>query len=459
MASVFSEYQSLQEQLVKPAPRRGDVGSTGLLRAELPVCVTLSQEPSERWNLACLNLRWLASDAATLPMKQGAILSLLSLHSDNMRAHASLAARSADASLAILEVDEVDFNNAVLRFNPRSGVSDRRAQQLLGIADDMPKTCSNSHPFVDDDTEFNEPLDLAETIERIRGVAAQVWVAAIKCMTAPDTAAESELKRLARFQQQGRLSKRVMVHSSIRTEFLRVVRSSLVIRQFMVAEFKRAASLGGETSQYYAMVGDISLYVKNSGLTAFFLTLRFGIGTHYPTLAMSVFSGELKKMAALIKLYKMKGENAAYMAFLEDSDMGNFAPANYSTLYSYAMGVGTVLEASVAKYQYAREFVSESHFRLGVETAQSQQGMLDEKVAQEMGLSEEARRHVRALVAAVDTTTPVPQQSVQPAFMNVVDKQELGGQRETRPSQDKAESRLSTKPQSSADDDATSLDW
>nr|ADM33788.2 NP [Metaavulavirus falklandense]ADM33789.2 NP [Metaavulavirus falklandense] len=418
MASIFNEYQSLQDQLVKPAPRRVDAAATGLLRAEVPVCVTLSQDPGERWNLACLNLRWLVSESSTTPMRQGAIISLLSLHSDNMRAHATLASRAADAYLTILEVDEVDLQSGILRFNARSGVSDKRAQQLLAIADDIPKSCANGHPFISDDIESRDPLDLAETIDRLQGIAAQIWIAAIKCMTAPDTAAESEGKRIAKYQQQGRLVKQVMVHSSVRAEMLRVVRGSLVLRQFMVSECKRATAMGSNTSRYYAMVGDISLYFKNAGMTAFFLTLRFGIGTHYPTLAMSVFSGELKKMASLIRLYKNKGEDAPYMAFLEDSDMGNFAPANYSTLYSYAMGIGTVLEASVAKYQFAREFTSETYFRLGVETAQSNQGSFDEKVAQEMGLTAEARRQVKALVGNLDLNANTSSDQAAPAFMS-----------------------------------------
>nr|ATP76317.1 nucleoprotein [Avian metaavulavirus 8] len=418
MSSVFNEYQALQEQLVKPAVRRPDVASTGLLRAEIPVCVTLSQDPGERWSLACLNIRWLVSDSSTTPMKQGAILSLLSLHSDNMRAHATLAARSADASLTILEVDEVDIGNSLIKFNARSGVSDKRSNQLLAIADDIPKSCSNGHPFLDTDIETRDPLDLSETIDRLQGIAAQIWVSAIKSMTAPDTASESESKRLAKYQQQGRLVKQVLLHSVVRTEFMRVIRGSLVLRQFMVSECKRASAMGGDTSRYYAMVGDISLYIKNAGLTAFFLTLKFGVGTQYPTLAMSVFSSDLKRLAALIRLYKTKGDNAPYMAFLEDSDMGNFAPANYSTMYSYAMGIGTILEASVSRYQYARDFTSENYFRLGVETAQSQQGAFDERTAREMGLTEESKQQVRSLLMSVDMGPSSVREPSRPAFIS-----------------------------------------
>ncbi|ADK25229.1 nucleocapsid protein [avian paramyxovirus 2] len=457
MSSVFSEHQALQDQLVKPATRRADVASTGLLRAEIPVCVTLSQDPTDRWNLACLNLRWLISESSTTPMRQGAILSLLSLHSDNMRAHATLAARSADAAITVLEVDAIDMTDSTITFNARSGVSERRSTQLMAIAKDLPRSCSNDSPFKDDTIEDRDPLDLSETIDRLQGIAAQIWIAAIKSMTAPDTAAESEGKRLAKYQQQGRLVRQVLVHDAVRAEFLRVIRGSLVLRQFMVSECKRAASMGSETSRYYAMVGDISLYIKNAGLTAFFLTLRFGIGTHYPTLAMSVFSGELKKMSSLIRLYKSKGENAAYMAFLEDADMGNFAPANFSTLYSYAMGVGTVLEASVAKYQFAREFTSETYFRLGVETAQNQQCALDEKTAKEMGLTDEARKQVQALASNIEQGQHSMPMQQQPTFMS----QPYQDDDRDQPSTSRPEPRPSqlTSQSAAQDNDAASLDW
>ncbi|ARO49353.1 nucleocapsid [avian paramyxovirus 15] len=455
MSSVFSDYQALQEQLVKPTTRRMDAGSTGLLKAEIPVCVTLSNDPRERWNLACINLRWLISESSTMPMRQGAIISILSLHSDNMRAHATLASKAADAAITVLEVDNVDLQNGILAFNPRSGVPDKRAQQLLAIADDLPKSCPNNSPLVTRDIEESEPLDLSETIERLQGIAIQVWVAAIKSMTAPDTASESESKRLAKYQQQGRLMKQVMLHNSVRQEFLRVIRSSLVIRHFMINECRRAATMGNNTSRYYAIVGDISLYFKNAGLTAFFLTLKFGVGTKYPTLAMSALSGELKKLAALIKLYRNKGEDAAYMAFLEDPDMGHFAPANYSTIYSYAMGVGTVLESSVTKYQFAREFTSETFFRLGVETAQSQQASIDETTAVEMGLTREARNQVKILVENLDLSAGSDIQTSAPQFLDESDSQP---QVNSRSIPTTTKNSTPAKP-SNPDGDDLSMDW
>ncbi|AFN06855.1 NP protein [avian paramyxovirus 11] len=436
MAQALREYSSLQDQLVKPSPRRQDAGSSALLRVEIPVCVTMSNEPEERWNFVCMCLRWIASDTTTIPMKQGAILSILSVHTENMRAHAALAARAADASLVFLEVDSVSLPDGTLRFNARSGITEQRADRLRRQAVDLAAVYPNRNPFLDPHIETEVPTDMAELLDYIYSIAVQIWVAVIKSMTAPETAAESENKRLAKYQQQGRLNRRLTIHPALRAEIQRVIRGSLVLRHFMIAEIKRANGMGDNTTRYYAMVGDVSGYVKNAGLTAFFLTLRFGLGTKYPALAMSALAGDLRKISSLIRVYKMKGENAPYMAFLEDPDMGNFAPSNYSLLYSYAMGVGNVLEASVTRYQFAREFLNDNYYRVGVRSAQQQQGALDEDMAKEMQLTEEARRQVRELVSNLEgDELPLPA-NAGPRFMNDGGNNNPNGQADQLPQGD-----------------------
>ncbi|ACN72640.1 nucleocapsid protein [avian paramyxovirus 7] len=416
MSSIFTDYTNLQEQLVRPVGRKVDNASSGLLKVEIPVCVLNSQDPVERHQFAVLCTRWISSSIATTPVKQGALLSLLSLHTENMRAHVLLAARSGDANITILEVDHVDVEKGELQFNARSGVSSDKADRLLAVAMNLIAGCQNNSPFVDPSIEGDEPTDMTEFLELAYGLAVQAWVAAIKSMTAPDTAAESEGRRLAKYQQQGRLTRRAALQATVRGELQRIIRGSLVVRHFLIGEIRRAGSMGEQTTAYYAMVGDVSQYIKNSGMTAFFLTLRFGVGTKYPPLAMAAFSGDLTKLQSLIRLYRNKGDIGPYMALLEDPDMGNFAPANYTLLYSYAMGIGSVLEASIGRYQYARTFLNESFFRLGASTAQQQQGALDEKLANEMGLSDQARAAVSRLVNEMDMDQQVAPTPVNPVF-------------------------------------------
>nr|QEQ50581.1 nucleocapsid protein [Avian metaavulavirus 21] len=424
MSSIFNDYNQLQEQLVKSVSRRVDNASSGLLKVEIPVCVINSSDPEERQQFAVLCLKWLASSVATMPVKQGALLSLLSLHTENMRAHISLSAKSGDASLVILEVDHVDVAQGELQFNPRSGISDDKAQRLLAVSQNLIAGCNNNSPFIDRAIEDDIPTDMTEFLELSYSIAVQVWVAAIKSMTAPDTASESEGRRLAKYQQQGRLSRRAALHGAVRSEIMRIIRSSLAIRHYLIAEIKRAGSMGEQTTAYYAMVGDVAQYIKNAGMTAFFLTLRFGVGTKYPPIAMAAFSGDLSKMSSLIRLYRSKGDVGAYMALLEDPDMSNFAPANYTLLYSYAMGVGSVLEASIGKYQYARTFLNESFFRLGANTAQQQQGALDEKLAAELGLTKEARKEVSKLAAELDLGQAPSAAQVNPVFATGEDREQ-----------------------------------
>nr|UWX07991.1 nucleocapsid protein [Avian paramyxovirus 14] len=426
MSSVFNEYEKLQDLLVQPQKKRVDATGTSLLKVTIPVCITMSDEMEERYALAMLAMRWISSANAPDAVRIGAMITVLSLHAGNMRSHAMLAARSPDSEIQILEVEEIDNDNKTIRFSGRSGVPDGRARQLFALAIDTMSGCANGSPFINGGIEQNPPGDMTELLEMIHSMAAQVWIAAMKSMTAPDSATESEARRTAKYAQQGRINKATLVHPAVRAEFTRLVRKAMVLRAFMIQEIRRASSMSGEHSRYYAMVGDMGAYFRNQGLASFFLTLRFGVGTRFPALAISALSADLKKVKSLIKLYQQKGDNAAFMAFLEDPQMMDFAPGNYTLLYSYAMGVGSILESSVGKYQFARTFLNETFFRLGIDTAQKHQSSLDEETANELGLTKEARQSVKELVASIDITGGDQIQPQAPAFLDQSASQRIG---------------------------------
>ncbi|ADD39001.1 nucleoprotein [avian paramyxovirus 5] len=460
MSSVFTDYDKLQEYLVTPCKKRVDGATGGLLRLNIPVCVTTSENPEERWALAIICLRWIVSDSATEAIKIGAILSLLSLHASNMKAHASLAARSSEAELTILEMENLDMQQQLIRFSARSGVPETRARQLFAMIDDINTSCRNGSPFLNPNIESDSPADMSDLLDMLHSIAAQIWVSAMKSMTAPDTAAESEARRIAKYAQQNRVTQQTMLQTYTRTELSRLIRKSLILRHFMIYEIRRATSMGSNTTKYYAMVGDAAAYFKNAGLASFFLTLRFGIGTKYPVLAMAALSSDLKKIQSLIRVYQQKGEEAPYMTFLEDPDTMSFAPGNYPLIYSYAMGVGSILEASVGKYQFARSFMNDTFYRLGVDTAQKHQGALDEQMANELQLTSEARQSVKELMASLDMSDHSPNQTAAPSFLanpnNPNPAPAPTGQQESRTSQPTPPSSGTIQPPAPADPPSTS---
>nr|UQT69581.1 nucleoprotein [Orthoavulavirus sp.] len=412
MSSVFEEYEHLLAAQIRPngAQGGGEKGST--LKVDVPVFVLNSNDPEDRWNFATFCLRIVVSEDSNKPLRQGALISLLCAHSEVMRNHVALAGKQNEATLTLLEIDS--FSNGIPQFNARSGVTDERTQRFMMIAGALPRACSNGSPFLTTGAEDDAPEDITETLDRILSLQAQVWVTVAKAMTAYETADESEVRRLNKYMQQGRVQKRYMIHPVCRSAIQLVIRQSLVVRTFLVSELKRGRNTAGGTSTYYNLVGDIDAYIRNTGLTAFFLTLKYGINTKTSALALSSLAGDIQKMKQLMRLYRMKGENGPYMTLLGDSDQMCFAPAEYTQLYSFAMGMASIIDKGTNKYQFARDFMSTSFYRLGVEYAQAQGSSIDEEMAATLKLTPAARRGLAIAAQKMsEDTAPVdmPMQS------------------------------------------------
>nr|UNW59101.1 nucleoprotein [avian paramyxovirus 1] len=399
MSSVFDEYEQLLAAQTRPNGSHGGGEKGSTLKVEVPVFTLNSDDPEDRWNFTVFCLRIAVSEDANKPLRQGALISLLCSHSQVMRNHVALAGKQSEATLAILEID--GFSNGTPQFNNRSGVSEERAQRFMMIAGSLPRACSNGTPFVTAGVEDDVPEDITDTLERILSIQVQVWVTVAKAMTAYETADESETRRINKYMQQGRVQKRYILHPVCRSAIQLTIRQSLAVRIFLVSELKRGRNTAGGTSTYYNLVGDVDSYIRNTGLTAFFLTLKYGINTKTSALALSSLSGDIQKMKQLMRLYRMKGENAPYMTLLGDSDQMSFAPAEYAQLYSFAMGMASVLDKGTVRYQFARDFMSTSFWRLGVEYAQAQGSSINEDMAAELKLTPAARRGLAAAAQRV----------------------------------------------------------
>nr|QBK47343.1 NP [Avulavirus sp.] len=372
-----------------PVSRAMPTEGGGALKIEIPVFVLNSDDPELRWRFTCFVLRLALSESANRPLRQGALISVLCAHAQVMKTYVSLAAQSGEAVITILEID--DFEDKIPVFNNRSGITEERASRLAMIAEDLPRACTNETPFVNGNTENDPPEDASDVLDRIFSIQVQIWITVAKAMTAFETAEESETRRLNKYMQQGRVQKKCLLFPIVRTTVQLTIRQSLLIRGFLVSEMKRAQNSPGGKSAYYSFVGDIAAYIKNAGVTAFLLTLKFGIQTRLPALALSSLSGDIQKVKQLMVLYREKGENGPYMTLLGDPDQMQFAPAEYSLLYSYAMGVASVLESSTTRYQFARDFMNPTFWRIGVESAQTLATSVDEGMASELQLGKQSR--------------------------------------------------------------------
>ncbi|AVG72384.1 nucleoprotein [Avian paramyxovirus 17] len=401
MSSIFTEYESLLESQLRPVGT-GAIGEKGdTLKVEIPVFVLNSDNAEERWAFTTFCLRIAVSDDANRPLRQGALISLLCAHSQVMKNHVALASKQGEATIVVLEIDAIV--DGVPVFNNRSGVTDERAQRFGMIARALPRACANGTPFTSPSMEDEPVEDITDALDRILSIQAQIWVTVAKSMTAFETADESEQRRLTKYIQQGRVQKRCMLYPVCRSMLQQIIRQSLAVRIFIVGELKRARNTAGGTSTYYNFVADIDSYIRNAGLTAFFLTLKYGVNTKTSVLALSSLAGDLQTVKQLMRLYKAKGEDAPYMTILGDGDQMRFAPAEYAQLYSFAMGMASVIDKGTSKYQFARDFLSPSFWRLGVEYAQSQGSNINEEMAAELRLSASARKTLTAAVSKAAT--------------------------------------------------------
>nr|ANG84012.1 NP [Avian orthoavulavirus 13] len=397
MASIFAEYDKLLDSQTKCNKGASPAERGGTIKVEIPVFICNTNDPETRWSFVSFAVRLAVSDSANKPLRQGAMVSLLCAHSETMRTHVAMASRNGETTIALLEIDA--FNNGTPVFNARSGISDEKAQRFTMIANDLPRSCGNGTPFINGEAESDPPEDITDTLERILSVQGQIWVTLAKAMTAYETAEESESRRITKYVQQGRISKRFLLYPVVRSSIQLTIRSSLAVRAFMVSELRRAKNTPSGTSTYYSLVGDIDAYVRNAGLTPFFLTLKYGINTRTPALALSSLAGEIKKLGSLMRLYREKGDNGPYMTLLGDPDQMQFAPAEYSLMYSFSMGIASVLDKGTSKYQFSRDFMNPGYWRLGVECAQQQAASINEEMADELRLSPSARKALSNVVS------------------------------------------------------------
>nr|ACK43782.1 nucleoprotein [avian paramyxovirus 1] len=410
MSSVFDEYEQLLAAQTRPngAHGGGEKGST--LKVDVPVFTLNSDDPEDRWNFAVFCLRIAVSEDANKPLRQGALISLLCSHSQVMRNHVALAGKQNEATLAVLEID--GFANGMPQFNNRSGVSEERAQRFAMIAGSLPRACSNGTPFVTAGAEDDAPEDITDTLERILSIQAQVWVTVAKAMTAYETADESETRRIISICSKAGSKKNTSLYPVCRAQSTPPIRQSLcspaiffLVRRSLKRRSATRAMVVPLTINN--LVGDVRLqYPRNRRPYCILLdTPSTEITEEHQPLHLVASQATSQKMKQLMRLYRMKGDNAPYMTLLGDSDQMSFAPAEYAQLYSFAMGMASVLDKGTGKYQFARDFMSTSFWRLGVEYAQAQGSSINEDMAAELKLTPAARRGLAAAAQRVSEET------------------------------------------------------
>ncbi|ADI80723.1 nucleocapsid protein [Tuhoko virus 3] len=403
MASLFRALE--QFTLEQDQGGRGNVGDQPpeTLQATIKVFVINTPDPRLRYRMMCFCLRLIVSNSARTGQRHGALMTLLSLPTAVMQNHFRTAERSPDCQIERIEVDGFEPGTYRIRTNARTPLTHGEVVALEEMADDIPEALANHTPFVDAQTELEECDEMEKFLEAIYSTLIQVWIMVTKSMTAFDQPTGSDERRVAKYQQQGRLNPHYLLQGEVRRRIQLCIRQSLPIRQFLVNELQTASNQGPITGKYYAMVADIGKYIMNAGMGGFFMTIRFALGQKWPPLALAAFSGEIVKMKSLMLQYRRLGDRAKFMALLEMSEMMDFAPSNFPLLYSYAMGIGSVQDPQMRGYTFGRPYLNAAFYQLGVETANQQQGSVDKDMAAELGLTEADKRAMAATVTRLTT--------------------------------------------------------
>ncbi|WFG82171.1 nucleocapsid protein [Bovine narmovirus 1] len=365
------------------------------IKAKVVVLVPVSSNPKLRWELTKLLLLMASSEEAPNQLITGAFLSLLALFSEIPGQLLRSLSNDPDIEMQIIEVSMTRENKIV--FASRGKKLDKYLETYTKLA--VGNRADSDNPF--EDLQIDEVTDLStdEYIMAISTITLQIWILLSKAVTAPDTARDSERKRWVKFLQQRRVDPTFRLTQAWLDRAREKIASDLSIRRFMVEiliEIKRSGPNKGRIAE---AIGDIGSYIEETGLAGFFLTIKYGIETKYPALALNEFQGDLAVIEGLMRLYQELGPRAPYMVLLEDSAQVKFAPGNYPLLWSYAMGVGTALDRSMNNLNFNRDYLEPSYFRLGQSIVKTSEGTLDTVMSSELHISAEQADNLRRAIS------------------------------------------------------------
>ncbi|QWQ56138.1 nucleocapsid protein [Porcine morbillivirus] len=323
------------------------------------------------------------------PKQTGALIGLLSLFVESPGQLIQRIVDDPDISIKLVEVVPSDESKSGLTFASRGANLDAEADQYLGEDEYSSEEGAVQGWFENNEIRSVEVGDAEYFNIILASVLAQVWILLAKAVTAPDTAADSEMRRWVKYTQQ----RRVIGDFRMSRLWLDSVRNriadDLSLRRFMVALILDIKRSPGTKPRIAEMICDIDNYIVEAGLASFILTIKFGIETMYPALGLHEFAGELTTIESLMILYQKMGETAPYMVILENSIQNKFSAGSYPLLWSYAMGVGVELENSMGGLNFGRTYFDPAYFRLGQEMVRRSAGKVSTSFAAELGISKE----------------------------------------------------------------------
>ncbi|UQM99586.1 nucleocapsid protein [Meliandou mastomys virus] len=391
----------------KNAPAKRGLISSALhgIKKSVIIPVPTFTRPDQRWFFMLFMLEIVWSEIASGAMITGALISLLSLFAENPGAMIRSLLNDPDLDVQIAEVSAADENG--IKLATRGKKLDEFENEIMRVAHKGPPKNKGSSPWPFARKEADHHLMVTKTTEdfqiAVQTITVQLWILLTKAVTATDTARESERRRWDKFAQQRRADKDYQLTDGW-LDFTRArMAEDISVRRYMVEVLIETGKMSGVRSRVIEIINDIGNYISEAGMAGFFLTIKYGIETKYPALALNELQADLSTVMSLMKLYTTLGDRAPFMVIVEDSIQTKFSPGNYPLLWSYAMGVGTVLDRAVNNLNYTRPYLENSFFRLGESMVEKMEGSVNNRMAAELELTPEQIEHVK-LLAKIDST-------------------------------------------------------
>ncbi|AAX86025.1 nucleocapsid protein [J virus] len=390
---VLDEFRDFKNN---PPKKVGPVTALQGFKKNVVVPVPMMKDTVKRFHFItfCLQLVW--SDLSSGAFITGAFLALLSIFAENPAAMLRSLLNDPDIDVQLAEIADID--NDKLKLATRGKEMSRYENDMMRMASAGPSKGASPYPYVRQEYQELCPKSTEELQLCVQSITTQLWILLTKAVTAIDTARDSEKKRWGKFLQQRRaLEEYQLVDAWLDRARVRVA-SDLAIRRYMITILLETGKMTGPKPRVVELIADIGNYISETGMAGFFLTIKYGIETKYPVLAMSEFAADLATVLSLMKMYTTLGEKAPYMVILEESIQTKFAPGNYPILWSYAMGVASVLDRSVSNLNYTRPYLENAFFRLGESMVQNMGFTVNKAVAEDLGFSEEQVAAVREIL-------------------------------------------------------------
>nr|UQM99549.1 nucleocapsid protein [Pohorje myodes paramyxovirus 1] len=391
--NILDEFRDFKNNPV----RKGALSTTLQgLRRKILVPIPMMKDYRKRFMFMvfCLQLAW--SGSASAALATGAYISLLAIFADNPGGMIRALFNDPDVEVQLAEV--VDIAQDGIKLATRGKSMDMQEQEMWRSSQSGPYAGSSTNPFVARNIDEIAPRSSEDLQIAIQTVTAQIWILLTKAVTAIATAAESENRRWQKYEQQRRADADYRLSDNWRNIARNKIAGDLCVRRFMVEILIDANRAPHPKARILELICDIGNYISEAGMAGFFLTIKYGIETKYPALALNELQADLATVLNLMKNYTTMGERAPFMVILENAEQTKFSPGSYPLLWSYAMGVGANLDRAINNLNYTKSFLEQQFYDLGASMVAKMEGSVSKAMADELGLSSDQIEQVKSLV-------------------------------------------------------------